>query len=149
MTQQNSHGNQIQDIPQTGFFGHPRGLGVLFFVEFWERFSYYGMRALLIFYMYFAVTDNGLGIDKTTAMSIMSVYGSLIYMTSIPGGWIADRITGTRGATLLGAVFIIIGHICLSLPFCINRLIHINVLHHYWFRFNEAKHFKYRWPFIS
>ncbi|MDI1744006.1 peptide ABC transporter permease, partial [Staphylococcus aureus] len=51
MTQQNSHGNQIQDIPQTGFFGHPRGLGVLFFVEFWERFSYYGMRALLIFYM--------------------------------------------------------------------------------------------------
>ncbi len=64
--------------------------------------------------MYFAVTDNGLGIDKTTAMSIMSVYGSLIYMTSIPGGWIADRITGTRGATLLGAVFIIIGHICLQ-----------------------------------
>ncbi|WP_256038839.1 POT-type proton-dependent oligopeptide transporter, partial [Staphylococcus aureus] len=61
--------------------------------------------------------DNGLGIDKTTAMSIMSVYGSLNYMTSIPGGWIADRITGTRGATLLGAVFIIIGHICLSLPF--------------------------------
>ena len=55
MTQQNSHGNQTQDIPQTGFFGHPRGLGVLF-VEFWERFSYYGMRALLIFYMYFAVT---------------------------------------------------------------------------------------------
>lgn len=90
MTQQNSHGNQIQDIPQTGFFGHPRGLGVLFFVEFWERFSYYGMRALLIFYMYFAVTDNGLGIDKTTAMSIMSVYGSLIYMTSIPGGTFND-----------------------------------------------------------
>ena len=115
MTQQNSHGNQIQDIPQTGFFGHPRGLGVLFFVEFWERFSYYGMRALLIFYMYFAVTDNGLGIDKTTAMSIMSVYGSLIYMTSIPGGWIADRITGTRGATLLGAVFIIIGSVVLAI----------------------------------
>ena len=99
--------------------------------------------------MYFAVTDNGLGIDKTTAMSIMSVYGSLIYMTSIPGGWIADRITGTRGATLLGAVSIIIGHICLSFTICINRLIHINVLHHYWFRFNEAKYFKYRWPFIS
>lgn len=72
--------------------------------------------------MYFAVTDNGLGIDKTTAMSIMSVYGSLIYMTSIPGGWIADRITGTRGATLLGAVFIIIGHICLSLPFALIGL---------------------------
>ncbi|MGU3126905.1 hypothetical protein ACVXZZ_10430 [Staphylococcus aureus] len=131
------------------FYGHPRGLGVLFFVEFWERFSYYGMRALLIFYMYFAVTDNGLGIDKTTAMSIMSVYGSLIYMTSIPAEWNYDRITGTRGATLLGAVFIIIGHICFKLTICINRLIHINVLSSYWFRFNEAKHFKYRWPFIS
>ena len=55
-------------------------------------------------------------LDKTTAMSIMSVYGSLIYMSSIPGGWIADRITGTRGATLIGAILIIIGHICLSLP---------------------------------
>ncbi|EHJ07932.1 peptide MFS transporter [Staphylococcus simiae] len=122
MTQHNSHGSEIQEIPQTGFFGHPRGLGVLFFVEFWERFSYYGMRALLLFYMYYAIVDNGLGIDKTTAMSIMSVYGALIYMTSIPGGWIADRITGTRGATLIGAVFIIIGHICLSLPFALFGL---------------------------
>ena len=64
--------------------------------------------------MYFAIHQNGLGIDQTTAMSIMSVYGALIYMSSIPGAWIADRITGTRGATLLGAVLIIIGHICLS-----------------------------------
>ncbi|MDN8907667.1 peptide ABC transporter permease, partial [Staphylococcus aureus] len=60
---------------------------------------------------------------KTTAMSIMSVYGSLFYMTSIPGGWIADRISGTRGATLLGAVFIIIGHICLSLPISLIGLL--------------------------
>ena len=103
-------------------FGHPRGLGVLFFVEFWERFSYYGMRAMLLFYMYYAIADHGLGIDKTTAMSIMSVYGALIYMSCIPGGWIADRITGTRGATLIGAVLIIIGHICLSLPFAMVGL---------------------------
>ena len=72
--------------------------------------------------MYFAIQDHGLGIDKTTAMSIMSVYGALIYMSSIPGGWIADRITGTRGATLIGAVLIIIGHICLSLPFAMFGL---------------------------
>ncbi len=121
MTQQNSHGNQIQDIPQTGFLASS-GLGGTLLCRVLETFNDYGMRALLIFYMYFAVTDNGLGIDKTTAMSIMSVYGSLIYMTSIPGGWIADRITGTRGATLLGAVFIIIGHICLSLPFALIGL---------------------------
>ena len=72
--------------------------------------------------MYFAIQDHGLGIDKTTAMSIMSVYGALIYMSSIPGGWIADRITGTRGATLIGAVLIILGHICLSLPFAMFGL---------------------------
>lgn len=149
MTQQNSHGNQTQDIPQTGFFGHPRGLGVLFFVEFWERFSYYGMRALLIFYMYFAVTDNGLGIDKTTAMSIMSVYGSLIYMTSIPGGWIADRITGTRGRYFTRCSLYYYRTYLFKLTVCVNRLIHINVLHYYWFRFNEAKYFKYCWPLIS
>ena len=122
MTTNNSHEQADQEIPQQGFFGHPRGLGVLFFVEFWERFSYYGMRAMLIFYMYFAIQDHGLGIDKTTAMSIMSVYGALIYMSSIPGGWIADRITGTRGATLIGGVLIIIGHICLSLPFAMFGL---------------------------
>ncbi len=122
MTSNKSHEQAVQEIPQHGFFGHPKGLGVLFFVEFWERFSYYGMRAMLIFYMYFALQENGLGMDKTTAMSIMSVYGSLIYMSSIPGGWIADRITGTRGATLIGAILIIIGHICLSLPFAMVGL---------------------------
>ncbi|MCI2773661.1 putative proton-dependent oligopeptide transport protein [Staphylococcus petrasii] len=122
MATNTSHEQTVQTIPQKGFFGHPRGLGVLFFVEFWERFSYYGMRAMLIFYMYFALKDGGLGIDQTTAMSIMSVYGALIYMSSIPGAWIADRLTGTRGATLIGAVLIIIGHICLSLPFAMFGL---------------------------
>ncbi|MCE5090549.1 S-Cys-Gly-3M3SH uptake peptide MFS transporter [Staphylococcus devriesei] len=122
MTTNNTHEQAVQSIPQRGFFGHPRGLGVLFFVEFWERFSYYGMRAMLIFYMYFAIKDGGLGIDQTTAMSIMSVYGALIYMSSIPGAWVADRLVGTRGATLIGAILIILGHICLSLPFAMFGL---------------------------
>ncbi|MEB7801427.1 peptide MFS transporter [Staphylococcus xylosus] len=106
----------VESIPQKGFFSHPKGLGVLFFVEFWERFSYYGMRALLIFYMYFAIKDGGLGMDKSTAQSVMAVYGALIYMTSVLGGWISDRVTGTRKATFYGGVLIIIGHIFLSLP---------------------------------
>lgn len=114
--QNNLHQKHVQEIPQKGFFGHPKGLGVLFFVEFWERFSYYGMRALLIFYMFFAIKDGGLGMDKTTAQSVMSVYGSLIFMTSVLGGWVADRITGTRRATMYGAILIIIGHVFLSLP---------------------------------
>lgn len=122
MSTNNSHEQAVQTIPQRGFFGHPSGLGVLFFVEFWERFSYYGMRAMLIFYMYDQIKNGGLGIDQTTAMSIMSVYGALIYMSSIPGAWVADRLFGTRGATLIGAVLIIIGHICLSLPFAMFGL---------------------------
>ena len=116
MAYDNTQNQDVPNVPQHGFFGHPRGLGVLFFVEFWERFSYYGMRALLLFYMYFSIKDGGLGIDEGTAQSIMAVYGSLIYMTSVLGGWVADRITGTRAANLYGAVFIIIGHVCLSLP---------------------------------
>ncbi|MCU5745815.1 peptide MFS transporter [Staphylococcus sp. SQ8-PEA] len=122
MTETKNHDQAIQSIPQRGFFGHPKGLGVLFFVEFWERFSYYGMRALLIFYMYYSIKDGGLNLDEGTAQSIMSVYGALIYMTSILGGWVADRITGTRTATLIGAVLIIIGHVCLGLPLHIYGL---------------------------
>ena len=80
------------------------------------------MRAMLIFYMYDQIKNGGLGIDQTTAMSIMSVYGALIYMSSIPGAWVADRLFGTRGATLIGAVLIIIGHVCLSLPFAMFGL---------------------------
>ncbi|MDK6499429.1 MFS transporter, partial [Escherichia coli] len=67
------------------FFGHPYPLGSLFFTEMWERFSYYGMRAILLFYMYYAVTKGGLGMDQTTAASIMSIYGSLVYLSTLVG----------------------------------------------------------------
>ena len=106
----------VKSVPQTGFVGQPKGLFSLFFTEFWERFSYYGMRAILIFYMYYAVKDGGLGLDRTEANIIMSLYGSLIYMSGIIGGWIADRITGTRKAVFYGGILIMIGHIVLSLP---------------------------------
>lgn len=106
----------VKSVPQTGFLGQPKGLFSLFFTEFWERFSYYGMRAILIFYMYYAVKDGGLGLDRTQANIIMSIYGSLIYMSGIIGGWIADRITGTRKAVFYGGILIMIGHIALSLP---------------------------------
>lgn len=64
MATNNSHEQAVQTIPQRGFFGHPSGLGVLFFVEFWERFSYYGMRAMLIFYMYDQIKNGGLELIK-------------------------------------------------------------------------------------
>lgn len=98
------------------FFGHPRGLVGLFFAEAWERFSYYGMRALLLYYMYDQVSDGGLGIPDGTAKSLIAVYGSATYMAAILGGWLSDRFLGNRRATLYGGVLIMLGHVCLALP---------------------------------
>ena len=100
----------------TAFFGQPRGLSTLFFTEMWERFSYYGMRAILLFYMYYAVTKGGLGMDQATAASIMAIYGSLVYLSSVVGGWLSDRVWGSRKTVFIGGVLIMFGHIALSLP---------------------------------
>jgi POT family proton-dependent oligopeptide transporter len=98
------------------FFGHPRGLATLFFTEMWERFSYYGMRALLILFMTAAATTGGLGFPVSKAGAIYGLYTSLVYLVSLPGGWIADRITGQRRATLWGGIFIALGEYGLSIP---------------------------------
>lgn len=106
----------VKSVPQTGFFGHPKGLFSLFFTEFWERFSYYGMKAILIYFMYDKVKNGGLGLSETTAASIMAIYGSLVYMSGIIGGWIADRILGTRRTIFWGGILIILGHLSLAIP---------------------------------
>ena len=106
----------VDSVPQTGFFGHPKGLFTLFFTEFWERFSYYGMKAILVYYMYYSVSKGGLGIDQNTALAIASVYGSLVYMSGIIGGWISDRITGSSKAVFYGGILIMFGHIALAIP---------------------------------
>ncbi|MEH7176914.1 peptide MFS transporter [Neobacillus vireti] len=106
----------VDSVPQKGFFGHPKGLFTLFFTEFWERFSYYGMRAILVYYMYYEVSKGGLGLDENLALSIMSIYGSLVYMSGIIGGWLADRIFGTSKAIFYGGIFIMFGHTVLAIP---------------------------------
>ena len=78
------------------FFGHPRGLSVLFFSEMWERFSYYGLRALLILYMTADVATGGLGYDVATAGIIYGTYTSMVYLMAVPGGWLADRVFGQK-----------------------------------------------------
>lgn len=98
------------------FFGQPRGLSTLFFTEMWERFSYYGMRAILLFYMYYAVSRGGLGIDQQTAASVMSIYGSLVYVSSVLGGWLADRIWGAQQTVFVGGIMIMLGHFVLAMP---------------------------------
>lgn len=112
----------VKSVPQNGFVGHPKGLFTLFFTEFWERFSYYGMRAILIFFMYYELHEGGLGLDRGTANSIMAIYGSLVYMSGIIGGWIADRILGTRRTIFYGGVFIMLGHLLLALPGGVSML---------------------------
>ncbi len=100
----------------TGIGGHPRGLTTLFFTEMWERFSYYGMRALLILYMTTAVAGGGLGYDTKTAASIYGAYTGSVYLMSIPGGWFADNVLGTRRAVLVGGVIIALGHYSMAVP---------------------------------
>ncbi len=100
----------------TRFFGHPRGLSTLFFTEMWERFSYYGMRALLILFMTAPAAAGGLGFTTATAGPIYALYVSSVYLLSVPGGWIADRVLGLRRAVFVGGVIIMAGHICLALP---------------------------------
>ena len=106
----------VADAPQRGFFGHPRGLSTLFFTEMWERFSYYGMRAILGYYLYFSVAEGGLGIPQSTALSLVGVYGASVYMTGIVGGWIADRLIGGQRAVFHGGFVIMLGHLCLAVP---------------------------------
>jgi len=112
--------------PDTGFAGHPRGLMTLFFTEMWERFSYYGMRALLVLYMTAAVTDGGLGFDAKKAGLIYGLYTSMVYAMSIPGGWLADRFLGQQRSVLIGGILIALGHfsmIAVPLPFFYGGLV--------------------------
>jgi POT family proton-dependent oligopeptide transporter len=102
-------------MPHTkSFFGHPYGLRALFLTEFWERFSYYGMRALLILFMTAPAAAGGLGWDTAQAGMIYGTYTSLVYLLALPGGWIADRFIGARKATLYGGIAIMCGHISLA-----------------------------------
>src|SRR5439155_17856940 len=98
------------------FFGHPRGLSTLFFTEMWERFSYYGMRALLILFMTAPIAAGGLGFDTGVAGAVYGLYTSMVYMTSLPGGWIADRLIGQRRAVLFGGILIACGHFSMAFP---------------------------------
>ncbi|MEC4018778.1 peptide MFS transporter [Streptomyces sp. H27-D2] len=107
-----------QETPGDGktFFGHPRGLATLFMTEMWERFSWYGMRALLTLYLIAAVLDGPLQDREALAAAIYGVYNALVYMLAMPGGWIADRLWGARKSVLVGGIVIAAGHFVLAIP---------------------------------
>jgi POT family proton-dependent oligopeptide transporter len=106
--------------PDTGptFFGHPRGLSTLFFTEMWERFSYYGMRALLILFMTASINEAnpGLGFGEALSGAIYGLYTSMVYLLTLPGGWVADNLWGQRKAVFVGGVIIALGHFTLAAP---------------------------------
>ena len=98
------------------WFGHPRGLSTLFFTEMWERFSYYGMRAILVLFMTNAVATGGMGLDDVTATAIYGLYTAAVYVVALPGGWVADRLLGLRRAVFWGGTVIAVGHFTLAIP---------------------------------
>jgi POT family proton-dependent oligopeptide transporter len=98
------------------FFGHPRGLATLFFTEMWERFSYYGMRALLLLFMVASVEKGGMGLDDKTGGAIYGLYTMFVYLLALPGGWLADKFFGLRKAIFYGGCSIALGHFCLAFP---------------------------------
>lgn len=103
---------------ETTLWGHPKGLYILFFTELWERFSFYGMRAILILYLTAKTTETnaGLGWDNVSALEIYGWYTMLVYVMSVPGGLLADRLIGQKKAVMVGSVLIIIGHFILIFP---------------------------------
>ena len=102
-------------IQDRRFFGHPRGLSTLFFTEMWERFSYYGIRPLLVLYMTAAVTSGGFGFTRPEASAIAGIYAASVYLASLPGGWVADRWLGLQRSIWTGGVFIALGHVAIAL----------------------------------
>jgi len=98
------------------FFGHPRGLATLFFTEMWERFSYYGMRAILVLFMVDAISRGGLGLDDKTATAIYGLYTMFVYLLALPGGWLADKFLGLQKAIWYGGIIIALGHFSMAIP---------------------------------
>ncbi|MBW1298347.1 peptide MFS transporter [Aquimarina litoralis] len=103
------------EINQRTVLGHPSGLFVLFFTEMWERFSYYGMRALLVLFLVASIVDGGWGWERDSALLLYGWYTGLVYITPILGGLIADKITGYRNAVILGALLMTLGHASMAL----------------------------------
>jgi len=106
--------NSTREPAEKTFFGHPRMLFNLFNVEMWERFSFYGMQGILAFYMYYKVSEGGLGLDQGLSLSLVGAYGGTVYLSTIFGAWVADRLFGSERVLFYTAIMIMLGHIALA-----------------------------------
>ncbi|MFO1377300.1 MAG: peptide MFS transporter [Steroidobacteraceae bacterium] len=104
------------DRASTHFFGQPRGLATLFFTEMWERFTYYGMRALLVLFLVDPLASGGFALDDRTATAVYGLYISATYIVCLPGGWIADRLIGAQRAVVYGGLLLMAGNAVLAIP---------------------------------
>jgi len=111
----NQTGNS-HDQYSHSFFGHPRGLATLFFTEMWERFSFYGMRAILVLFMIATISNGGMQLNVETATAIYGLYMMCVYLFSLPGGWVADNILGLRKSVWYGGIMIACGHFLMAVP---------------------------------
>ncbi|MEU6363907.1 peptide MFS transporter [Streptomyces albidoflavus] len=100
----------------TAFFGQPRGLATLSGLEVWERFSFLGMQAILVLFFADTVAGGGMGMDPGTAASVSAAYGTMVYLVSVAGGWLADRMLGSYRAVLWGGILIALGHYSMAVP---------------------------------
>ncbi|HYK40816.1 MAG TPA: peptide MFS transporter [Thermoanaerobaculia bacterium] len=111
-----SRAAQPSAASQKQWLGHPRGLSTLFFTEMWERFSYYGMRGILILFLVASAQTGGFGLTDKTAAAIYGLYTGFVYLMALPGGWVADRILGQRNAVFVGGCIIAAGHFSMAVP---------------------------------
>ena len=111
-----SRAAQPSAASQKQWLGHPRGLSTLFFTEMWERFSYYGMRGILILFLVASAQTGGFGLTDRTAAAIYGLYTGFVYLMALPGGWVADRILGQRNAVFVGGCIIAAGHFSMAIP---------------------------------
>ncbi|MBP6563550.1 MAG: peptide MFS transporter [Neisseriaceae bacterium] len=108
------------DAIDRNFLGHPKPLRSLFFTEMWERFSYYGIRPLLILFMAATLYDGGLGFSKEVSSQIVGIFGGALYLAAVPGGWLADNWLGQKKAVWYGSVIIALGHLAIALSYFFN-----------------------------
>ncbi|MFJ9365123.1 peptide MFS transporter [Nocardia sp. NPDC101769] len=107
--------HDVKPVTERTLFGHPIGIANLFGVELWERFSFYGMLTILGYYLYYMATDGGLGMAKSTATGIVGAYGGLVYLSTVLGAWVADRLLGSERTVFYGGVVVMAGHIALAI----------------------------------
>ena len=130
------------------FFGHPYPLGSLFLTEMWERFSFYGIRPLLILFMAATVYDGGMGLARENASAIVGIFAGTMYLAALPGGWLADNWLGQQKAVWYGSILIALGHLSIALSAVMgNNLFFIGLM--FAVVFLITRNILILWPFFQ